>query len=90
MKNKNNLKKLRLGGSATRYKITMIYISFKNLLTKNNLRNVKIIFVDVIGCSIGIYKFMLFKSNQREFLISRVIFTNKFHRKLEQSKNILS
>ena len=42
-------------------KITMIYISFKNLLTKEYLNIVKVFFSDVIGCFIGVYNFKLLR-----------------------------
>ena len=55
--------------------MTMIYVLFKNLLTKLiNLNTIKIIFCGVITCSIGLNNFNL------EFY---------FHRKKEQNKNIL-
>ena len=53
-------------------KISMIYVSFKNLLTKEwpeHRQSVKVIFCDVIGCSIGVYTFIVFKSSIEIFYI---------------------
>ena len=44
-------------------KITMIDISFKIYLQKNDLNRVKVSFCDVIECSIGVYYFILLKSS---------------------------
>ena len=47
----------------------MIYISFKNLIIEELLVS-QVIFGDVIGCSVRVYKFTLLKSSHKVFYIS--------------------
>ena len=60
---------LRLESLKTKTRITMIYISFKNLLTENDLNTFKFIFCNGIRCSFGVYKFILLKSSIKVFSI---------------------
>ena len=39
-------------------KKTIIYFSLNIYLQKNDLKAIKQIFYDVIGCSVGVYKFL--------------------------------
>ena len=60
---------LRLESLKTKTRITMIYISFENLLTENDLNTFKFIFCNGIRCSFGVYKFILLKSSIKVFSI---------------------
>ena len=50
----------------------MIYISFKNLLKTEWPVTVKVIFYDVIGCSIGVCDLNLLSNNIKIFYIQYI------------------
>ena len=51
----------------------MIYkFIFKIYSQKNDLDTVKVIFCDIIGCSIRVYNFMLLKSSIKIFYIHNI------------------
>ena len=52
----------------------MICISFKIVLTKNDVSTVKVIFCNVIGCAIRVYKFILCESSI-SIIIYSILFT---------------
>ena len=56
-KKEEQIKNVLRKNQTEKFKITMIYISFKYLLTEERLDKAKVIFCDVIRCSIGLYNF---------------------------------
>ena len=45
-----------------------LYLSLKFIYKKNDLNTVKVIFCDLVGCSIEIYNFILLKSSFKNVL----------------------
>ena len=54
-------------------KMAMILFLLKTYLKLNDLKTVKVIFCDAIGCSIGVYNFILLKSSIEIFYIPNIL-----------------